>query len=167
MRPNLLRENKDGLDFRFWGNQASRSQSGTWGDIFSFEKKKKQKNSFVAFTSIEDHKGLDVTRCQLREELVQLVGKSVILSPVLLVQKVVKVEAEVEAAAVDDQVTVPEPHVLEDMPVLLHEGGQTLDSHEASESAETQHWVTVVVGGGGVFPSLKRREKPKFVELSN
>lgn len=118
----------------------------------------------MAFTSIEDHKGLDVTRCQVREELVQLVGKSVILSPVLLVQKVVKVEAEVEAAAVDDQVTVPEPHVSEDMSVLLHEGGQTLDTHEASESAETQHWVTGARGGG---PSLKRREQLKFVELSN
>lgn len=119
-----------------------RSQSGKWGHIFSFIKV-----SFMAFTSIEDHKRLDVACCQLREELMEQGGKSVVISPVLLVQKVVKVEAEVETAAVDDQVTVPEPHVLQDMSVLLHEGGQTLDSHEASESAETQHWVT-----GGTLP---------------
>lgn len=56
----------------------------------------------MAFTSIQDHEGLDVTGGQVGEELMQQAGERIVISSVLLVQKVVKVEAEVEAAAVDD-----------------------------------------------------------------
>lgn len=97
------------------------------GQVFVF-----REVSFVAFTSIKDHIRLDVTGCQVRKELMQQAGKSIIISSVLLVQKVVKVEAEVEAATVDDQATVSESHVLENTSVFLHEGGQPWDSHEAS-----------------------------------
>lgn len=86
----------------------------------------------MAFTSIQDHKGLDVTGGQVGEELMQQAGERIVISSVLLVQKVVKVEAEVEAAAVDDEATVSDPHVLENMSVFLHEGGQPEDSHLAS-----------------------------------
>lgn len=138
MRPNLLRKNKEVLGFSFLGKSGLEVTEWEIGHIFSI-----LKVSFTAFTSIEDHKRLDVTGFQLREELMEQFGESIVISPVLLVQKVVKIEAEVEAAAVNNQPTVPEPHILEDMFVLLHEGGQALDSHEASESVEIQHWVTL------------------------
>lgn len=101
------------------------------GHVFSF-----LKIFFTAFTSIKDHKRLDVTGCQAREELMQQAGERIVISSMLLVQKVVEVEAEVQTAAIDDQSTISELHVLENMSVILHERGQPWDSHEASKIYE-------------------------------
>lgn len=50
----------------------------------------------------------------------------------LLVQTVGEVEAEIQAAAINNQATVPELHILEEVSVPLHIGGQTLDTHRIS-----------------------------------
>lgn len=90
------------------------------------------------FTSIQNHIWLDVTGCQRREELGEQGGKSIIVSSMLLVQTVVKVEAEIQAAAIDNQATVPEFHILQEVFVPLHISGQTLDTHEISGPIKTE-----------------------------
>lgn len=80
-------------------------------------------------TSIQHHVWLDVTCRQCREELGEQASESIIVPTVLLVQTLSEVQAEIETAAVNDQPTVPEPHILEQVSLLLHEGGQTVDTH--------------------------------------
>lgn len=47
-----------------------------------------------------------------------------------------EVQAEVEAASVDDQETVPEPHVMEEVSLALHVRSQTMDTHRTSVSKQ-------------------------------
>lgn len=91
-------------------------------------------------TSIQYHIRLDVTGCQRREELGEQASERIIIPSMPLVQKVVKVEAEKQTAAVNNQTTVPELHILEEVSVPLHIGGQTLDTHRTSGSTKTWEW---------------------------
>lgn len=53
-----------------------------------------------------------------------------IIPSILQVQTVAEVEPEVETAAVNNQTTVPKLHILEEVFVPVHIGGQTVDPHE-------------------------------------
>ena len=90
-------------------------------------------------TSIQYHIWLDVTGGQRGEELCEKASESIIVPSALLVQTVVKVQAKIETAAVDNQTTVPELHVLEEVSVPLHIGGQTLDTHGTSGPGKTRN----------------------------
>lgn len=97
-----------------------------------------QKREWVAIlTSIQHHIWLDVTGCQCRDELGEQTCKSIIVSSMLLVKTVVKVEAKIQTAAVDNQAAVSELHILEEVSVSLHIGSKTLDTHGISGSRKT------------------------------
>ena len=89
-------------------------------------------------TSIQHHIRLDVTGCQRGQELCEQASEGIIVPSMLLVQAMVKVQAEIQTAAIDDQATVPEPDVLQEASVPLHIGGQTLDTHETSGPGDTR-----------------------------
>lgn len=84
----------------------------------------------VVPTSVQHHVRLDVAGCQGREELGEQVGEGVVVPSMLLLQPMVKVEAEIQTAAVNDQATVPELHILEEVSVPLYVGSQAMHTHK-------------------------------------
>lgn len=96
-------------------------------------------------TSIQDHIWLDVTGCQCREELGEQARKSIVVSSILLVQTVVKVKAKIQTAAVDNQSTVPEPHILEEVSVALHICSKTLNTHGISGSRNDMEKIELML----------------------
>lgn len=56
-------------------------------------------------------------------------NKGIIVPSMLLVQTVVKVEAEIQTAAINHQPTISELHILEEVLVPLNICGKALDTH--------------------------------------
>lgn len=111
--------------------QQSRTLDCRRERLLTFDQcKSKPKSDEVIPTSIQDHIWLDVAGCQCRKKLGEEEGKCIIIPSMLLVQMMVKVQSVVETAAINNQATVPKPHILEEVSVPFHKGGETLDPHE-------------------------------------
>lgn len=85
---------------------------------------------FRVLTSIQYYIRLDIAGFKCRKELGEQEVKGIIIPSILLVQTVAKVEPVVETAAINNQRTVPKLHILEEVSVPFHIGGQTPDPHQ-------------------------------------